>query len=196
MTNNINKLNINRGYGNNVVLPQQNYQKVMGPPRTRCSSGNLAERPRIENSNLKNMNCNPIQLQQQQNIFYSQFQNKVQLSSMPGVPMKKNKSSGVHGNQIREMVIEENFEEEEDFLKFLEKIGDNLVSFIKTQRGSRFMQKFLNKIPPEHISLLLSKMQKDFREIMIDSYGNYFFQKLAQCCSSTQRMYILESVIF
>lgn len=56
------------------------------------------------------------------------------------------------------------------------------------------MQKFLDKIYPEHVNLLLNRISSDLKEIMTDPYGNYFIQKLIQCSSSNQRMTILNIV--
>jgi len=56
------------------------------------------------------------------------------------------------------------------------------------------MQKFLDKIYPEHVNRLLNIISSDLKEIMMDPYGNYFIQKLIQCSSSNQRMTILNTV--
>jgi hypothetical protein len=86
-------------------------------------------------------------------------------------------------------------EDDEELEAFMERMGSEFKSFIKTQKGSRSMQKYLNKITPDKINYLLEKIQFDLKEIMCDPYGNYFIQKLIQCCSSSQRIYILKSVI-
>jgi uncharacterized protein (UPF0335 family) len=83
---------------------------------------------------------------------------------------------------------------EEELEAFMERIGDQFVPYIKTQKGSRFMQKFLNKITSEKVTFLLSKICQDLKEIMCDFYGNYFIQKLIQTCSSNQRIFILKYV--
>ncbi len=71
----------------------------------------------------------------------------------------------------------------------------DLPEFIKTQKGSRVMQKELNSISPENLELLLRRLCPSLTGIMIDTYGNYFSQKLIQCCSPQQRLLILKSVI-
>jgi hypothetical protein len=88
------------------------------------------------------------------------------------------------------------FDLEQSFSSFIEKIGENfkLIHFIKNHKGSRFLQKFLDRISPEDIDHLLKLIGGNFKEIMMDNYGNYFMQKLSQCCSSNQRIFILENV--
>jgi hypothetical protein len=46
------------------------------------------------------------------------------------------------------------------------------------QTGSRFLQKLLNKANNAVVSFLLSEIEENFAELMIDNYGNYFCQKL------------------
>ena len=84
--------------------------------------------------------------------------------------------------------------DDENFDHFLDRVGENLKFLIKNQKGSRSMQKFLDKIYPEHVNLLLNRISSDLKEIMTDPYGNYFIQKLIQCSSSNQRMIILNIV--
>jgi hypothetical protein len=104
-------------------------------------------------------------------------------------------SAGVNQNVVSNIITDNFYEDgDEDFDQFLEKIGNNLIPYIKTQKGSRYMQKFLNKLAPEKVDKLLFSLAKDFKEVMVDNYGNYFMQKLTQCCSSNQRMFVLQNV--
>lgn len=139
------------------------------------------------NKNLNLINLQQNNLSQQQHLLPAST-NQVKLP-------RKNYSEGVNQNLVSN-IISDNFNEdsEEEFDTFIEKIGNNLIPFIKTQKGSRYMQKFLNKLQPEKISKLLFGLSKDLKEVMIDNYGNYFMQKLTQCCSSNQRMFVLQSV--
>ncbi len=108
---------------------------------------------------------------------------------------RKTYSAGVNQNVVSNIITDNFFEDgDEDFDEFLVKIGNNLIPFIKTQKGSRYMQKFLNKLAPEKVDKLLFSLAKDFKEVMVDNYGNYFMQKLTQCCSSNQRMFVLQNV--
>lgn len=56
------------------------------------------------------------------------------------------------------------------------------------------MQKFLNKITPEDLNLFILKLGNEFPALMMDIYGNYFCQKMIQCCSVEQRIDILNYV--
>ena len=57
------------------------------------------------------------------------------------------------------------------------------------------MQKYLNKISPEQINYVINRLNTNIPKLMVDIYGNYFCQKLIQCCSSEQRLKILIFVI-
>lgn len=79
-----------------------------------------------------------------------------------------------------------------------------LWDYAKTQKGSRYilyfiffrnLQKLLNKLQPENIDILLENLKNNFAEMMKDTYGNYFCQKLIQTCSADQRIFILKNVI-
>ena len=56
------------------------------------------------------------------------------------------------------------------------------------------MQNELSHISQENIEMLLNKLYPHLTNLMIDTYGNYFCQKLIKACSVKQRLKILESV--
>jgi len=58
----------------------------------------------------------------------------------------------------------------------------------------RVLQRQLNKVSQENLFKLLHKLCGHFKELMIDTYGNYFSQKLFQCCTFEQRILIINSV--
>jgi hypothetical protein len=178
INNNIN--NVNNVNNVNSINP---INSLNNSPQWKTNSINL--------NNLNNVNnLHPHPLQQQP------FFNNTLLPSTNQVKVpRKVYSAGVNQNLVSN-IISDNFNEdaEEEFDTFMEKIGNSLIPFIKTQKGSRYMQKFLNKLQPEKINKLLYGLSKDFREVMVDNYGNYFMQKLTQCCSSNQRMFVLQSV--
>ncbi len=82
-----------------------------------------------------------------------------------------------------------------DLQELISSIQIDLWEYAKTQKGSRNLQKLLNKIQPESIDTLLEKIKDNFPGIMKDTYGNYFCQKLIQSCSADQRIFILQHVI-
>ncbi len=100
---------------------------------------------------------------------------------------------------------EEKGEDFADLQELMNSITGELWDYAKSQKGSRYLlliliffkrnlQKLLNKIQPEGLDSILDKLKYNFPELMIDTYGNYFCQKLIQSCSSDQRMFILRHV--
>ena len=61
-----------------------------------------------------------------------------------------------------------------------------------TQKGSLYLQtNLLTKSNPVLIEFLLCEVGQGLSKIMVNTYGNYFFQKLLSNCSVDQRMRIL-----
>jgi hypothetical protein len=58
------------------------------------------------------------------------------------------------------------------------------------------MQKFLNKMSPQEIDKVMSILKDDFSNLLMDTYGNYFCQKLIQTCTSEQRINLLNYVLY
>lgn len=58
----------------------------------------------------------------------------------------------------------------------------------------RVLQKLLNKISPEHVTLLINTLGENVSQVMTDLYGNYFCQKLIQICSADQRILIFSYI--
>jgi pumilio RNA-binding family len=79
--------------------------------------------------------------------------------------------------------------------ELLASVQYDLSSFVRTQKGSRTLQKILDKIPPEKLDIVLEKLKGDFPFLMTDTYGNYLCQKVIQCCSAEQRIYILKNIV-
>ena len=69
-----------------------------------------------------------------------------------------------------------------------------LYSFLTTQKGSRSIQNILSTVSEKEIDLILKKIKTKSSEIMIDKYGNYFFQKLIELCTPKQRHFLLLSI--
>ena len=47
---------------------------------------------------------------------------------------------------------------------------------IKTQKGSRTLQKYLDIITVNELDILINNIKNDMKNIMIDIYGNYFLR--------------------
>lgn len=71
-----------------------------------------------------------------------------------------------------------------------------LHDYICSQQGSRIFQKQLSKILPEKLDVIIQRLSGYFKQVMTDMYGNYFCQRLAQCSTSEQRIYIIKNVGF
>jgi hypothetical protein len=86
-------------------------------------------------------------------------------------------------------------EDFEDIQHLLGSISCELWVYARSQKGSRNLQKLLNKIQPDDLDIILEKIKNNFYDLMTDIYGNYFCQKLIQCCSAEQRMFILRHIM-
>jgi len=85
-------------------------------------------------------------------------------------------------------------EEFSDVHEILACLDTKLADYIKSQKGSRDMQKLLNRITPDELDLILGEIGDSLPDLMVDGYSNYFCQKLAQCCSSEQRIFFLKKI--
>ena len=109
------------------------------------------------------------------------------------------KKSSFHSKQNKASLFN-NFEKEEkgeefkDLEELLSAIDCELWLYASSQKGSRNLQKLLNKILSHELDVILEKIKEHFSFLMTDTYGNYFCQKLIQCCSSEQRVFILKNV--
>jgi hypothetical protein len=54
------------------------------------------------------------------------------------------------------------------------------------------MQNFVKKAPMNIIEMIIDEISQEFWQLLTDSYGNYFCQKLILSASSEQRMKILK----
>ena len=69
-----------------------------------------------------------------------------------------------------------------------------LHTYLKTQKGSRELQRQLYKISPVDIDNIIIHLSSIMHTLMRDKYGNYFCSKLIQNCSPEQRVKILETI--
>lgn len=108
--------------------------------------------------------------------------------------IRSNKSTKVNNNNYFQSSFKDTFTTLDELKKELNKNKITIIQFIKTQKGSREMQKFLFKISTNDITALINMLSTSIGELMKDKYGNYFCQKLIQNCSPEQRTEILKSV--
>jgi hypothetical protein len=58
----------------------------------------------------------------------------------------------------------------------------------------RTMQKFINRATPDVLDQLMELLKDRFAGLLMDTYGNYFCQKLIQTCNAEQRLVLLRDV--
>lgn len=85
---------------------------------------------------------------------------------------------------------ERNFKDLNDLLN----INGRLDEYAKSQKGSRSIQKLIEKLNNEDLNTLIFKLDSSFPALMMDIYGNYLCQKIIQHATSEQRCIILKSV--
>ena len=73
-------------------------------------------------------------------------------------------------------------------------LASQVSRLVCTQSGSRFLQKELNKADSNFVEFILNDIGSSLAEIMVDTYGNYFCQKLVSCCSLKQSSHVLSLI--
>jgi len=114
-------------------------------------------------------------------------------SNLKDVIKKKDQSKSLFKDKNEENIQNEN-EGSSQLNEILSRKNFDLPEFIKTQKGSRIMQKELNTIIPQTLDRLIEILSPNLCNIMNDTYGNYFSQKLIQCCTAQQRLKLLQSI--
>ena len=146
----------------------------------------------FDNNNDSLNNCAKNSLDESKNIFTIRAPPKKTLSDSNLKSTIKNRAEIPIKSLFKEKIESNN--EDINLEEMLANLTLDLPEFIKTQKGSRIMQKELNNILPENLEVLLLRLCSGLTGIMVDTYGNYFSQKLIQCCSGQQRLLILKSV--
>ena len=142
----------------------------------------------IFNYNYNNINPN---LQSSLNFqnYKNNFNEEKNLFSPEKKPRKKYQKEVLFQNTVNK---EEN--DIKDFNNFCKCLKCDISQYICKQIGSRIMQKYLKKFPSEIRTILIKKIGKNFGKIMIDTYGNYFSQKLIKISTVEQRELIIENI--
>lgn len=89
-------------------------------------------------------------------------------------------------------------QEKEDFdslEELLQKLPVRIDFYAKSQKGSRIIQKLIEKMNLTEIQTLILNLQPYLPDVMKDTYGNYLCQKIIQFCTPEQRCFILKSVL-
>jgi hypothetical protein len=69
-----------------------------------------------------------------------------------------------------------------------------ISEFLKTQIGSKIYRRKLKKMKTEEKESLIRLSEVNFSDLLTNSYGNYFSQKLYSSCNTYLRSIILEKV--
>jgi len=100
--------------------------------------------------------------------------------------LQKKSQSAIEKTEEIDFTLFLNFED------FLKSIDNELVPILKTNKGSRFFQKYIERLSPKEIDALLHLIEHDIKSIMCDCYGNYCLQKIIKCCNANQRIFLYE----
>lgn len=91
----------------------------------------------------------------------------------------------------------------ENKIKITEKVDEKsyymlkgkFISIIKTQNGSRILQKSLNKTSSEIITYIFYEIWDVLNELMVDSYANYFCQRFYDYLNFNEKKDFLRKVL-
>ena len=170
----------------NFIINNQNEYNIF--PSYSFYQNNIQNIYSIINYNFNNINQNILNFNFQ-NYHQTKNQNKKNILSSSKKPKKKYQKEVLFQNTINK---EEN--DIKDFNNFCNCLKCEISEYICKQIGSRIMQKYLKKFPTEIRTILIKKIGKNFGKIMIDTYGNYFSQKLIKIATVEQRELILENI--
>ena len=78
---------------------------------------------------------------------------------------------------------------------FLKDNQNSLINIIMSYSGSHYLQKnIINYLTNDDINFLLNIISNNLIEILCNSYGNYFMQKIIQKSDKNQRLFILNKI--
>ena len=100
----------------------------------------------------------------------------------------------LHKKQLNITSMNPQYKNISEVLTQLQQKNIPLHAYLKTQKGSRELQRQLYKISPTEIDNIIIHLSSIMHTLMKDKYGNYFCSKLIQNCSPEQRVRILETI--
>lgn len=68
--------------------------------------------------------------------------------------------------------------------------SDTLHTYLRTQSGSRSLQKYINSCGEQDIDVILRALDPHFSSLFCDSYANFFCKTLCEVCTPKQRVLI------
>lgn len=76
----------------------------------------------------------------------------------------------------------------------IEDIKGKINKFVRTQQGSRLIQKLFTKCSSADLDMFIKEIESNLSELMMDHYANFMFGSLSQSCSPNQRLQILKLI--
>ena len=158
--------------GNNQIY-QNNYFNYF-PRNQQNSFINSEERNNLLNFNYINIPIKRKTTEQPKrlnNIFYNDKSDKK--SSFNITTKKINRLDSYETNEINQ------------FIEYLNSLPP-LIEYLRTQKGTKDLQKVLLKKNPECITIFINLLKSNLSLLMIDLYGNYFCQFIIKLCNHYQ----------
>jgi hypothetical protein len=87
----------------------------------------------------------------------------------------------------------------ENRVKLYEKIEEeylpvfrgNFLKILRSQSGSRILQRALNKTSQQILSIIFEEIKNDVHELMVDLYANYFCQRFYDFLTQSEKIEFL-----
>ena len=72
--------------------------------------------------------------------------------------------------------------------------SENLHTYLRTQNGSRGLQKYISKCGEQDIEVILHAIEPHLSSLFCDSYANFFCKTLCEVCNAKQRVVIISKL--
>lgn len=166
---NQNKINVNNNY---MIFPEQSY------PYYNHFNTSIQFIP----TPLENSHSHFNQVQNSSNILKRSFSNPI------NGPINNNNKTCKKSSLFVNSIKDNDFSSLEEILS---STSISLKEYLLTQKGSRNLQRYLDKITSNELETIINLIKDDLQYIMMDIYGNYFSQKLIQSSSPLQRIQLI-----
>lgn len=168
----VSKINFNTpAYNNNFIMYNNNFLNNNININGQC---NLS--PSINTSHLQN---NAIDIGKMRKINYQQVKSPMIEAQIENLIAQTQYTLTINEPGLSPLSL------------LLEKSGPNLfIQMIKTNKGSRYLQKIIISTPPnqKEIDIIVHFITQNIYEVFCDYYGNYFLQKFLPYCSFKHRL--------
>ncbi len=203
--NNNDNININNNNNHNQNILNNNNNNIKN------TNNNIINNNTIQINNLNINNNNQINIQNQSN-YYSIINNN-QHNKNPNNDFEeiKDDSNKINQYQMKYSQFNQNIQPQININKNknyqintthsnyerlpLEEIINNCYTICKNQTGCRFLQRKIDENPKISSELIYPIISDKIRELTLDSFGNYFIQKIIEQLSINQINEILNGQI-